>query len=197
MQECQGIIGVSRKKINADKLITMLNMKREIQIQNAVGFCKKCFRFRRHGSAYCGHPICRVDGEPPRMKIYQDEQKNFPLFEKAKNKFKTNDKTIFTYGDTIFFDKDLPFHLVAHEITHIFQQQKTGAEKWWDKYFSSKKFRLKQETEAYRNQYECQKRNDIEKAVFLLERISDDLSGELYGNIVSKEKAIELITNSK
>jgi len=166
-------------------------MKTELKIQNAVGMCKNCFRLRRDGSAYCGQ--CK--DEPERMKIYMDEQKNFPLFKKAKKKFPISETTIFTYGDTIYFDRELPYDLVAHEITHVFQQEKEGVENWWDKYFKSKNFRLKQEAEAYHNQYEAVRRNDLVKAAFTLTRNAEELSGKLYGEIISFEDAKKMIIN--
>ena len=127
------------------------------------------------------------------MKIYQDEQKNFPILflGKVKEVFPITDSTILTYGDTIYYDTELPYHLVAHEITHCFQQK--NPEKWWEKYLEDPKFRLKQEVEAYHNQYECVKRIDLRKAEDLLNIIAGDLSGKLYGSIVNFETANKLI----
>jgi len=164
-------------------------MKTLLHIPSAVGFCKNCYRLKRHGSAYCGE----CQDEPPRMPIYQDERHKFPLFKQAQKKFKVTLGTIFTYDDTIYTGNDLPFHLIAHEITHVFQQQKIGADEWWKKYFADKKFRLKQELEAYHNQYECQKRLDVAKADILLNSLAQDLSSELYGEIIDFYEAKEQI----
>ena len=162
---------------------------KELKIPVKAGFCKNCFRMRKDGSAYCGN--CK--NEPPRKKIYQDDQKNFPLMKELRNIFPITGGTILTYGDTIYFDGDLPFHLVAHEITHILQQEKLEVNKWWDKYFKDNKFRLEQELEAYQNQYKSQRKQDEVEAAFLLENIAKDLSGKLYGEIISLKEAKELI----
>jgi len=164
-------------------------MKKILNIPSQAGFCKNCFRLRREGSAYCG----KCSGELFNKEIfYQDNQKNFPLLKEVKEIFPIAENTILTYGDTIYYDTELPYHLVAHELTHCFQQQ-TGAEEWWEKYLKDPEFRLKQETEAYHNQYECVKKIDLKKAEDLLILIAGDLSGKLYGNIADFEEAKNLI----
>jgi hypothetical protein len=170
-------------------------MKRKITIPVAVGFCKKCFKMRRHGSAYCGE----CQDEPERFSIYQDSTLNFPMLEKVMKKFNLKnidlDKIIFTYGDTIYFDKDLSYGLIAHEITHVFQQINMGSEIWWGKYLKSKKFRLSQEVEAYQNQYKAYVRKNIGE--FELERLATDLSGVMYGSVIGLDKAKKLIMEGK
>jgi hypothetical protein len=171
-------------------------MKKELKIQNAVGLCKKCFRrMRRHGSSYCGE----CQNEPERMKIYQDDTRTFPLLDKVVKKFKIGSKQlesiIFTYGDTIYFDKDLHYSLVAHEITHVLQQTKMGAKIWWGKYLRGNKFRLSQEIEAYQRQYESLVRNNPAQGEFMVKIMAGDLSGKMYGNIISFDEAKKLITS--
>lgn len=167
--------------------------KEEIKIQHAVGFCKNCFRERRHGSAYCG----KCQDEPERIKVYRSNTYNFPLIKEAIKKFKLSTEQLkricFTYGDTFFSAEELSYGLIAHEITHTFQQMKIGPEKWWKQYFKDDKFRLAQEVEAYRQQYRAYKRNDAVKAEMMLTKIAGDLSGEMYGNIVDFEEAKKLI----
>ena len=162
-------------------------MKRELVIQNNCGFCKDCFNLRRDSSAYCGK--CKEE----RKKIYIDEQRNFPLFNKVKKIFSITDNTIFSYGDTIYTNNDLDYGLQVHEITHTFQQEKIGKDEWWKKYLRDKKFRLDQETEAYHNQYECYKRNDLKKSEIMLNLMAKDLSSKLYGNIISLKEAVDVI----
>ena len=176
-------------KLIHDSEAKLESNKRELEIPHAVGFCKNCFRSRRDGSAYCG----QCQDEPKRFTIYTDEVHAFPLLFKVKKKFdltfKQLENIIFTYGDTIYHSKDMPAHLVAHEITHVFQQQKFGVKEWWKKYLEDPEFRLEQELEAYRQQYKVAKaRNEVESA-FVLEKISEDLSSEIYGNIITTGEA--------
>jgi hypothetical protein len=163
-------------------------MKKPLNIPNKAGFCKNCFRSRRDNSSFCG----QCQNESPRQQFYQDKQENFPLLKEVKEIFPIAENTILTYGDTIYYNWELSYHLVAHELTHCFQQQ-TGAEDWWETYIKYPEFRLKQEVEAYHNQYECVKRIDLKKAEDLLILIAEDLSGKLYGNIVDFEEAKNLI----
>jgi len=162
-------------------------MKQKLRIPEKIGFCKNCFRLKRNGSAYCGE--CK--NNQTRQIFYTDKQNNFPLFDKITQIFPVDDKIILTYGDTIYFDKELSYHLVVHELTHCLQQ--TNPEKWWDEYLKNPKFRLIQELEAYQNQYFCSKRVDFLNSGFLLEKIAEDLSSDLYGKIISFEEAKKLI----
>lgn len=174
-------------------------MIKELNIPNSLGFCKKCFRSRRDGSAYCEK--CSNSDELERIKIYISDNK-FPLLHKVLIKFNIKNEydlenVVFTYGDTIYAAsnviREMPFHLVAHELTHVFQQLKMGKDKWWDKYLKSNKFRLEQETEAYRQQYKVAKNKSDITGAYVLEKVAKDLSGDLYGNIISFEKAKKLI----
>lgn len=169
--------------------------KEEIQIPHSAGFCKNCFRDRRHGSAYCG----KCQDEPERMKVYWSNTMNFPLLNKVIKHFNLSaldlNNIIFTYGDTFFSKERLSPGLIAHEITHVFQQLKMGKDEWWEKYLKDDKFRLKQEVEAYRQQYRSYKNIGEEKGATMLEKLSQDLSGKMYGNIVTLKKARELISS--
>lgn len=169
-------------------------MKKEIQIPVSVGFCKNCFRSRRDGSSYCG----QCQDEPPRMKIYQDDVENFPLLEKVMKHFNLKptdkDSLAFTYGDTIFCNNQLSYHLIAHEITHVFQQLKENKDIWWSKYLKKAKFRLAQESEAYKKQYDILKGRDPIAAEFALTHLVEDLSGRIYGNIITPDEAYAIIT---
>jgi len=168
--------------------------KWELEIPRSVGLCKNCFRSRRQGSAYCGQ--CQND--PPRIKIYQAEQKGFPLMKKIIGHFNLTPSELehicFTYGDTLFFDSPLSYGLVAHELTHVMQQLHVGSDIWWEKYLKRKKFRLEQEAEAYQQQYRVLSMNDPEKAAMALTILAGDLSGKMYGNIIDFDKAVALIS---
>ena len=168
-------------------------MRQEVKIPNAVGFCKHCFRDRRDGSAYCG----KCQNEPARMKVYWDEQTNFPLLKEVIKKFGITEKRlndiIFTYGDTFYSRLPLSYGLVAHEITHTFRQLEIGKKEWWKKYISDDQFRLDEEIKAYRQQLKAYKRNDIGLYKFMIPKIAEELSSNLYGNITTKAKAIKAL----
>lgn len=151
-----------------------------LDIQNKSGLCKTCFNLRREGSAYCGK--CNNEKRP---EVHQEMQKKFPLLKEAKQVFPIEDSNLFTYGDTIYADFPIHYSLIAHETTHIIEQEKIGKDVWWEKYFKSKKFRLEQEVLAYRRQYKV--------APELLNLFAEQLSSPLYGNLISLDKAIKLI----
>lgn len=103
---------------------------------------------------------------------------------------------IFTYAPHVYYPDggELPEHLVAHEQTHLSQQGDKPAE-WWERYLVDQQFRLEQEVEAYREQYQ----NALETLPRkvrrqLLQQISRDLSGPLYGYIIKFDQAKEAIT---
>lgn len=60
----------------------------------------------------------------------------------------------FTYAEGIYCKDPLPEHLVAHELIHVEQQEKEGGTKaWWKRYIEDPDFRLHEEIEAYRAEY--------------------------------------------
>ena len=76
-----------------------------------------------------------------------------------------SEKTIFTYGDTIYNPNNVPISddLMVHEEVHSKQQNHSDdyAEIWWGRYLVDPCFRIAQEVEAYANQYDfiCKKIN--------------------------------------
>ncbi len=105
---------------------------------------------------------------------------------------------VFAYGDTLYNPTGLPISddLMVHEETHSRQQQSIGAEEWWKVYLKNEGFRLTQEVEAYREQYKfiCQTFNRNTRRI-ALQRLARDLSSPLYGNIIKKHEAEEIIAN--
>lgn len=85
------------------------------------------------------------------MKIINN---NPPNIDKIKKAFPIVKGTIFCYGDSIYNPDGMIISedLIIHEGIHQ-KQQGDKIEEWWDKYISDKEFRLEQELEAYRNQY--------------------------------------------
>lgn len=122
-----------------------------------------------------------------------------PNYDKIAEVFpiKNRPGVIFTYGDTLYCPNgvDVPGHLMAHEQTHTKQQGK-NVEGWWDRYLTDSEFRLNQEVEAYHNQYEYLRDNHNRKdRRFVLNQICKDLASPIYGSLVTKEQAKELIVS--
>lgn len=105
---------------------------------------------------------------------------------------------VFTHGDTIYNPEGLPISqdLYVHESIHATQQRlhEGGPKEWWKKYLESPEFRLEQELQAYSAQYRVIKATSTAKYTkSFLHRITDDLSSDLYGKIVTYPKAESLI----
>ena len=120
-----------------------------------------------------------------------------PNYDKIAKVFDIEGKpVVFTYGNTLYnpLKGGIPNHLWIHEETHT-RQQNDNPDAWWDEYLTNPAFRLKQEVEAYHNQYvffkkNCKDRNQVAK---FLHKISSDLSSEIYGNLCSQSFAKQLI----
>lgn len=112
-----------------------------------------------------------------------------------------NPNIVFTYGTRLYVPGGglIPSHLKTHEEKHVVQQMKMGVDRWWSEYLINPSFRLEQELWAYRAQYRAMRKKHTSKfqiEQFLL-KISKDLSGEMYGNIVDSIKARKLITGEE
>lgn len=119
-----------------------------------------------------------------------------PNYKYIKAKFNPPVGTLYTYGDTIYAPGiafDLPADLIVHEETHEIQQD-GDPEEWWGMYLTDVQFRLDQEVQAYRNQYRYYlKHNNRQQAFLFLDDIAHDLSGPMYGNMISYKTAFQLI----
>lgn len=103
---------------------------------------------------------------------------------------------IFTYGDKIYApnlaeESSLAAHHIVHESVHQRQQAAIGGpEVWWDNFIADPNFRAQQELEAYRAQYNFVKNihggRVLEDFLF---QLSCDLSGPMYGNLMSYGRA--------
>ncbi len=120
-----------------------------------------------------------------------NEQKQFPYLKEFKDKFSTDEHTIFVFKDTIYTDYPLSYDLLIHEQKHIKQQKKLGAEKWIENYLNDEKFRLKQEIEAYREQLKAIKEKDNKRYARALGFYSHALAGTLYGELIDYPEAIK------
>lgn len=77
---------------------------------------------------------------------------------------------VYTYGFNIYSQTAIPDHTIAHELVHVKQQLEIGKDEWWKKYLNDRRFRMSQEVEAFRAQYECFKRtvkdrNQLDKSL--------------------------------
>lgn len=104
-------------------------------------------------------------------------------------------KPVFTYGDTLYNPNggEISDDLMAHEEVHEKQQAALGVGMWWDMYLSDPGFRLKQEVEAYKAQYQSLKDWPRQYRRALLRGLAHDLSSKLYGKIIKQSQAKELI----
>ena len=121
-----------------------------------------------------------------------------PNYEMIKNRFDIEGKSIvFTYGDKIFNPQGthIADHVIEHEKVHMRQQEEMGIEEWWAKYLLNDEFRVSQETEAYQTQFDFIKKHvkDRNKQFNFLQLLARDLSSEMYGNAITKSKAVALI----
>jgi len=133
------------------------------------------------------------------MQVIKDFPPNYKMVISVFPAVKEMHGTVFTYGDIIYYPymkRAIPDHLIVHEKTHSRQQGNNPAE-WWDKYLADTNFRLDQELEAYQKQYAyyVAKNHNLKDRAWFLEAIAGDLSGAMYGNLITKLDAMELIKN--
>lgn len=132
------------------------------------------------------------------MQIVYEYPPNYKAIAKTFNiEGRTN--IVFAYGDKLYVpggkSVNVDKHLLIHEETHQWQQKDIGVEEWWDKYLKDPNFRFIQEVEAYRNQYRSMGVLSLKNRIGYLDHIATDLSGEMYGNLLTKEDAIRVITD--
>jgi hypothetical protein len=131
-----------------------------------------------------------IKDTPPTNGIYEKCQEKFG------EKVNFNRGTVFTYGDTIYAKYPMSEDLRLHEEVHVEQQMNYpgGPESWWERYLEDDKFRYSQELEAYKVQadYIIQVYKEP-KATRLLDHLASSLSGSMYGNLKSYEKALKEI----
>jgi hypothetical protein len=130
------------------------------------------------------------------MKIINQYPPNFEIINQA---FKLHKGIVFTYGDIIYNPDNGPIDepLMNHEKTHSQQQAEYGVEKWWDRYLADPAFRASQEIPAYQNQYKlaCKLIKDKNRLFNYTSALAKDLSGEMYGKLMTFDQALEAIKN--
>ena len=120
---------------------------------------------------------------------------NPPNILKIKQVFDIEDKKmVFCWGDVLYNPSGLNIadHIKIHELVHSRQQVIPQA--WWDKYLIDSEFRLSQELEAYRAQYQFSKKFIKDRNVLarFLWVIASDLAN-LYNVNISRQEAMKQI----
>ena len=102
----------------------------------------------------------------------------------------------------VAYDKDiycgdkanLSTDVIVHESVHLARQEKDPVG-WWTRYVKDKEFRFGEEVLAYHAQYDYLKNNvmDRNRLARYLFNLARDLSGPMYGNVVSYSEAMRLI----
>jgi len=122
----------------------------------------------------------------------QNKLEDFPHLKRYRKVFPVNDYSVFAYDNTIFCNHEVPEDIVIHEQHHFKQQKRYGLENWVNKYLEDKEFRLRMEIEAYRKQLKSIKHRELKHEV--LKECARNLSSTLYGNIISYEEALKILT---
>jgi hypothetical protein len=131
--------------------------------------------------------------------IYSNEKP--PVYDRCVERFGVdwNNNVAFTYGKVLHCKEYPTPDLIVHEEVHTIQQTKIGIEEWWNKYLADNEFRLSQELEAYRKQYQFLKRVILDRNKLNKYNvwIAKTLSGSMYGNIITYSEAFKLIRNEE
>lgn len=101
----------------------------------------------------------------------------------------------FAYGDAVHIGRgSIPPDLAAHEAVHL-RQQAGNPDAWWKRYLSDDQFRIDQELEAYRVQYQWVLQNvkNTNKRFEMLRHYANDLSGGMYGKTMPLIVALQEI----
>jgi len=129
------------------------------------------------------------------MKEIKKYPPNFKKLEKAFGTLPST--TVFSYGHKIYnpSGKEMPDHLIEHEQAHATRQLEIGVRVWWKKYIEYKDFRLNEEVIAFRVQYQYILANAPRRdRMAFLHKFATSLSSSMYGNMVSKKEALDLIS---
>jgi len=127
--------------------------------------------------------------------IVKDYPPNYDLICKHIPAVKNNPAIVFTYGDKIYSPmfETLSDDLMAHELVHVERQK--NPDEWWERYLTDVNFRLDEEVAAYRVQWQYMAQHyprTLRRK--LLNGIAKDLSGSMYGKIITKADALRIIT---
>lgn len=134
------------------------------------------------------------------MKIIQSRPPNFDKIVKV---FYGAERpgVIFAYAPNIYSPRDVnaPPDLVAHEMIHIERQEKIGVDVWWDRYLADPEFRFNEELLAHRAELAHLLKHSANRNTrrMALKHVAKKLSASLYGRMVTREQAIQLLTDEQ
>lgn len=140
-----------------------------------------------------------------------------PNIKKIKRYFNLEGQSpVFAYGNIIFNPNTFAVSpgVMVHERVHSIQQQGykdtaigwrrlynkffvSNVDQWWNRYLTDREFLIMEEMEAYAYQYKafCDSVADRNKRAKYLEILAKNLSGGLYGNIMSYNSALSALRN--
>jgi hypothetical protein len=118
-------------------------------------------------------------------------QKEFPLWDEYAKHFALTEDTIFTLYPFIYTNNKLTPDLLAHENTHLKQQEKIGVKEWVRQFLEEPAQRIKIEAEAYKKQIQSIKGKQQQWKC--RQWASQTLSSALYGNIISYQEAYNIL----
>lgn len=125
-----------------------------------------------------------------------------PNWDKVKQIFPVEDaEVVMAYGGNIYnpFNLQLRDDVIFHETIHLKQQKRAqergmNMDEWWDRYATNIEARIEFEAQAYGQQVAyIRRRQGEERALKALKSFSNFLSGPVYGNAITQEKAFEKI----
>lgn len=103
------------------------------------------------------------------------------------------------YDGVIYAQSDLPADVIVHERVHLERQAEYpgGAKAYLDRYMTDRAFLLEEETIAYRTQYAyiCKVEKHRGRQWNAKMRLARNLSGDIYGHVISYEEALAAISN--
>lgn len=84
---------------------------------------------------------------------------------------------------------------IAHEETHLRQQDRIGLDLWVEQYINDEKFRFDMELEAYQAQARYMRENDYRRKdrVVRIKEMAKLLSSGMYGSIINFSDALNLL----
>ena len=135
------------------------------------------------------------------MKVIKSFPPNFTKISKAFPVVKGKPGILYAYGSTLYNPTGITVApwIVAHEAIHMSRQEARGVEAWWDMYLVDDKFRLFEEVLAHRAEYHAfdNWNHNPRKLARYLDVMAERLSGPLYGRLISKAGAMDLIANDE
>lgn len=121
-----------------------------------------------------------------------------PIYDRLVEKFNVSmdNGLIIAYYPNIHCRFEIPELKRIHESIHLARQKDMGVEFWWDLYLSNEQFRLEEELLAYGAEIKAIRELDIDRnnRRFLLNEIYTNLSSSMYGNLLTKEQAKEILS---